>query len=124
MAREDSVRFPGRALFRTEDPSLLGQQIQGVDLAWDPARPLVDHISTDEITPGRVCDSYDETLAEYCLIGLRGNAVQRNAVKSGGFSVIASGRSKGCGSSRETAPYSELKWGSGDAAGELAGTTP
>jgi 3-isopropylmalate/(R)-2-methylmalate dehydratase large subunit len=111
MAREDSVRFPGRTLFLTEDPALLTQQLAGAELAWDPERPLIDNISTDEITPGWVCYYYDETLAEYCLVGLRGNTVQRNDVKSGGFSVIVSGRSKGCGSSRETAPYSELKSG-------------
>jgi len=42
-------------------------------------------------------------------IGLRGGAVQRNSIKDGGFSVIVSGSSKGCGSSRETAPFAE-KW--------------
>jgi 3-isopropylmalate/(R)-2-methylmalate dehydratase large subunit len=80
-------------------------------LDWDPSRPLVDNISTDELTPGWVCYYYDETLAEYCLVGLRGGTVKRNDIKNGGFSVIVSGRSKGCGSSRETAPYSELKAG-------------
>src|SRR5213075_328150 len=33
------------------------------------------------------------------------------AILNGGFGVMVSGISKGCGSSRETAPYSELKWG-------------
>jgi hypothetical protein len=103
MAREDSVRFPGRTLFLTEDPELLSQQLQGAELSWDPERPLVDNISTDELTPGWVCYYYDETLAEYCLVGLRGNVVQRNDIKRGGFSVIVSGRSKGCGSSRDGA---------------------
>ncbi|MFI5299420.1 MAG: hypothetical protein ACHREM_15110, partial [Polyangiales bacterium] len=37
--------------------------------------------------------------------------VSRGAVKGGAFGVIASGISKGCGSSRETAPYSELAAG-------------
>jgi len=106
-----TVRFDGRILQLTEDAALLRQQLDGSDLAWDPARPLVDNISTDELTPGWVCYYYDETLAEYCLVGLRGGVVQRNDIKGGGFSVIVSGRSKGCGSSRETAPYSELKSG-------------
>src|SRR5262249_34951740 len=35
----------------------------------------------------------------------------KDAIKNGGFGVIVSGISKGCGSSRETAPYSELKAG-------------
>jgi 3-isopropylmalate/(R)-2-methylmalate dehydratase large subunit len=36
---------------------------------------------------------------------------RKDALKNGGFRVIVSGTSKGCGSSRETAPYSELKAG-------------
>ncbi len=54
---------------------------------------------------------YDETLARYCLVGLRGGNIKQDAIKNGGFGVIVSGVSKGCGSSRETAPYSELKAG-------------
>jgi 3-isopropylmalate/(R)-2-methylmalate dehydratase large subunit len=61
--------------------------------------------------PGWVCYYYDETLARYCLVGLRGGNIEQDAIKNGGFKVIVSGRSKGCGSSRETAPYSELKAG-------------
>ena len=37
--------------------------------------------------------------------------MQRDEIKNGGFGVIVAGRSKGCGSSRETAPYSELTAG-------------
>ena len=106
------MRFEGRVLYLTEDPELLEAQLErGKTLAWDPARALVSNISTDEITPGWVCYYYDETLARYCLIGLRGNRVKKDAIKGGGFSVIVSGISKGCGSSRETAPYSELHAG-------------
>ncbi|MDP9001636.1 MAG: aconitase family protein, partial [Myxococcota bacterium] len=54
---------------------------------------------------------YDETLGRYCLVGLRGGHVAPDSVEKGGFSVVVSGRSKGCGSSRETAPYSELAAG-------------
>ena len=113
MARDASVRFPGRTLFLTEDGDALARQLAGESLAWRDDLALVDNISTDEITPGWVCYYYDETLAEYCLVGLRGGHIGRNAIKGGGFSVIVSGRSKGCGSSRETAPYSELKSGVG-----------
>ncbi|WP_245678228.1 aconitase family protein [Chondromyces crocatus] len=88
------------------------RQLAGEDLPVDPGQePLINNISTDEITPGWVCYYYDETLARYCLVGLRGNVIERDAIKSGGFGVIVSGRSKGCGSSRETAPYSELEAG-------------
>ncbi len=103
------MRFDGRILFLTEDPELLQQQLyEGVDLEPDPEQKLVDNISTDEITPGWVCFYYDETLGEYSHVALRGKHVQHKAIKNGGFSVIVSGLSKGCGSSRETAPYSEL----------------
>ena len=39
--------------------------------------------------------------------------MERDAIKRGGFGVTVSGRSKGCGSSRETAPYSERESGIG-----------
>jgi 3-isopropylmalate/(R)-2-methylmalate dehydratase large subunit len=38
---------------------------------------------------------------------MREGAVQKDEVKNGGFEVVVSGLSKGCGSSRETAPYAE-----------------
>ena len=104
-------RIEGRILYVTEDMALLEKQLAGEDLAFDPDRPLVSNISTDELTPGWVCYYYDETLARYCLVGLRGGKVGKDAIKGGGFGVIVSGISKGCGSSRETAPYSELKSG-------------
>jgi 3-isopropylmalate/(R)-2-methylmalate dehydratase large subunit len=105
------VRFGGRVLFLTEDPALIDAQLAGRDLDYDPERPLLSNISTDEIIPSWACYYYDETLGEYCLVGLRGGRVQPGAVRKGGFSVIVSGRSKGCGSSRETAPYSEIAAG-------------
>jgi len=107
-----TVRISGRILYLTEDPALLDKQLAGGEkLAWDPERPLISNISTDELTPGWVCYYYDETLARYCLVGLRGGKIGKDAIKNGGFGVIVSGISKGCGSSRETAPYSELKSG-------------
>ncbi|MGE3173548.1 MAG: aconitase family protein [Planctomycetota bacterium] len=107
-----TVEFEGRVLYLTEDQKTLEAQLYGGErLPFDPDRKLIDNISTDELTPGWVCYYYDETLARYCLVGLRGGAVKPDAIKDGGFSVIVSGVSKGCGSSRETAPYSELKAG-------------
>jgi len=111
MSARRTVRFPGRILYLTEDVDLIARQLAGEDIAFDPDRPLLGSISTDEITPGWVCYYFDETLARYCLVGLRGGRVAADAIKSGGFSVLVSGRSKGCGSSRETAPYSELAAG-------------
>jgi 3-isopropylmalate/(R)-2-methylmalate dehydratase large subunit len=108
---ERTLEIKGRILYLTKDPLLIERQLTGENLRWDPKIELIDNISTDEITPGWVCYYFDETLARYCLIGLRGRVIGKDAVKNGGFSVIVSGRSKGCGSSRETAPYSELKAG-------------
>jgi 3-isopropylmalate/(R)-2-methylmalate dehydratase large subunit len=110
---EPSRRFTGRVLYLTEDLDLLRRQLQGETLETDPQRPLMDNISTDEITPGWVCYYFDHTLARYALVGLRGGIVEPDAIKNGGFAVIVSGRSKGCGSSRETAPYAELMAGVG-----------
>jgi 3-isopropylmalate/(R)-2-methylmalate dehydratase large subunit len=98
----------------TEDAALLERQLGGEDVAYDVAKDepaLVGNISTDELTPGWVCYYYDETLARFCLVGLRGGKIGKDAIKNGGFGVVVSGISKGCGSSRETAPYSELKAG-------------
>jgi len=53
--RDEQMEFTGRVLFLTEDIALLKQQLEGTDLAYDPERPLINNISTDEITPGWVC---------------------------------------------------------------------
>src|SRR5687768_3143011 len=106
--RPERLRFDGRALYLTEDVSLVRRQLEaGEDLEFDPARPLMNNISTDEITPGWVCFYYDETLGEYVYVGMREGAVKKDEVKQGGFRVAVSGLSKGCGSSRETAPFAE-----------------
>lgn len=107
--RPRSIRFDGRILFLTDDVRLVRRQLEGEDLPYDPAVPLMNNISTDEITPGWVCFYYDETLGRYVYVGMREEAVREGEVKQGGFAVVISGLSKGCGSSRETAPYAE-KW--------------
>src|SRR6266550_4525515 len=114
--RSERLKFAGRILFLTEDTSLIRRQLEGEDLEEELARklaagelPLMSNISTDEITPGWVCFYYDETLAHYVYVGMREGAVSKDEVKNGGFAVVVSGLSKGCGSSRETAPYAE-KW--------------
>src|ERR1044071_3853008 len=113
------VKFTGRILFLTEDTSLIRRQLeaQGAErerLESELAQraladdlPLMSNISTDEITPGWVCFYYDETLGEYVYVGMREGAVKKDEVKHGGFGVVVSGLSKGCGSSRETAPFAE-----------------
>jgi 3-isopropylmalate/(R)-2-methylmalate dehydratase large subunit len=119
--RSSNIQFSGRILFLTEDTSLIRQQLEATDaeakvledrlaqrLSNDDL-PLMNNISTDEITPGWVCFYYDETLGQYVYVGMRDGAVKKDEVKNGGFAVVVSGLSKGCGSSRETAPYAE-KW--------------
>src|SRR5437868_3719385 len=119
--RDNQIKFDGRVLFLTEDTSLIRQQLevngdQARTLEGELAKrlanddlPLMNNISTDEITPGWVCFYYDETLGQYVYVGMRDGAVKKDEVKNGGFAVVVSGLSKGCGSSRETAPYAE-KW--------------
>ena len=107
-----TVSIRGRVLYLTEDQALLERELAGENLPLETRdQPLIGSISTDEITPGWVCYYYDETLARYSLVGLRGGRIKADALKNGGFGVIVSGISKGCGSSRETAPYSELEAG-------------
>ena len=106
-----TLRLKGRVLYLTEDADLLRRQLAGEEVRFDPERPLLANISTDELTPAWACYYYDQTLARYCLVGLRSGVVERDAVLRSGFEVIVSGPSKGCGSSRETAPYAELACG-------------
>src|SRR6266542_1525126 len=119
--RVEHLKFIGRVLFLTEDTALIRKQLEA---SGDEARtienelagrlanddlPLMNNISTDEITPGWVCFYYDETLGQYVYVGMRDSAVKKDEVRNGYFAVVVSGLSKGCGSSRETAPYAE-KW--------------
>jgi 3-isopropylmalate/(R)-2-methylmalate dehydratase large subunit len=112
MSPERTVTVRGPILYLTCDQSLVERQLAGEVLPPETkTQPLIGNISTDEITPGWVCYYYDETLARYCLVGLRGGKIKADAIKGRAFGVIVSGISKGCGSSRETAPYSELASG-------------
>src|SRR5882762_2445592 len=121
MKRSNHISFDGRILFLTEDTALIRQQLEAggaeanrleteftARLMKDDL-PLMNNISSDEITPGWVCFHYDETLGQYVYVGMRDGAVKKDEVKNGGFGVVVSGLSKGCGSSCETAPYAE-KW--------------
>lgn len=105
--RDPMVRIDGHALYLSEDQEQLKAQLGGEVLTYDADRKLIDNISTDEITPGWVCFWYDETLGNYSLVGLRGGNFERDSLMKTGARMIVSGLSKGCGSSRETAPYSE-----------------
>ena len=121
--RPEHIKFSGRILFLTDDTTLIRQQLEASGEAATALEtklanrllkgdlPLMSNISTDEITPGWVCFYYDETLGQYVYVGMRESAVKKDEVKNGGFAVVVSGLSKGCGSSRETAPYAEKSAG-------------
>src|SRR5260221_4230367 len=102
MVDDDALRVEGRVLYLTSDPELLRRQLSGESLSFDPSVPLLDNISTDELTPGWVCYYYDETLARYCLVGLRGVVVAKDAIRNGRFAVAGSWASKGRGSPSRT----------------------
>src|SRR5437660_1747606 len=107
----DRVRLQGRILFLTEDAGLVRRQLAGEDLAWTPAMPLRDSISTDEITPAYICYYYDETLGDFPYLGLKCGEefpIARGSVKRGGFVASVSGQRRGKGSSREQSPYAEM----------------
>ena len=109
-----TVRLQGRVLLLTGDPELIRRQLNGEDLDWDPSIKLRDDISTDEITPNRVCYHYDEKLGDYPYVGLEcqgEHPIDKDDIKHGGFVVCVSGKRRGKGSSREASPFAELMAG-------------
>ena len=84
-----TVKFNGRILFLTEDTSLIRKQLEAsgderraiedelVEALANDDLPLMNNISTDEITPGWVCFYYDETLGQYVYVGMRDGAVKK-----------------------------------------------
>ncbi|MBI5511188.1 MAG: 3-isopropylmalate dehydratase [Deltaproteobacteria bacterium] len=97
--------FANRILYLCQDGARLRRQLDG-ELEPAPPADLLDNVSTDAITPGWACYWYDDTLGRYCLTGLASLAVGKDAIRDGHFDVVVAGRSFGCGSSRETAPFS------------------
>ena len=90
--RSNLIGFEGRILFLTEDTSLIRAQLESVGDAQQTLEaalaqrllnddlPLLNNISTDEITPGWVCFYYDETLGHYVYVGMREGAVKKDEV--------------------------------------------
>lgn len=97
-----------RILYLTREPALMEGQLSGAARVLAQDVSLADDVSTDEITPAHACYLYDERIADYAYTGLRGPRVPLGAVRAQAFTVIVAGRSKGCGSSREVAPFAEL----------------
>ncbi len=106
-----------RVLFLTKDLELIRQQLRGeLDLSMKDVDPadLLDDINTDTMTPAWVCFRHKpEDIALDAYAGLLDASGERvfgtRDLMDGGFEVIVSGKRKGTGSSRETAPQCE-KW--------------
>jgi 3-isopropylmalate/(R)-2-methylmalate dehydratase large subunit len=104
----------GRLLFLSTDPQKVDAQLAGQDLTLDEASPLRDDVSTDEMTPQVSCLLYDERLGREVLLGFKTgdrSPIGKDAVKSGGFSVIVAGKRYGKGSSREHSPLAHVAAG-------------
>ncbi len=98
-------------MYLCADEAMLRRQLDGERLGWRSDIHLLDHVSTDEIIPAWACFYYDGELGRFALTGLRGQVVGVEALRKSGATVLVCGQNKGCGSSRETAPYAELAAG-------------
>src|SRR5215471_9726373 len=99
----ETIKFTGRILFLTEDTSLIRRQLEASgdeakqiehELAQRLANddlPLMNNISTDEITPGWVCFYYDETLGQYVYVGMRQGPHKKEEVNKAEFPLGMSG---------------------------------
>ncbi len=111
---DDEVSLPGRVLYLADDADAVRAQLSGHDLPRAHGFPLRHDISTDEITPARICYHFDDALGEFPYLGLvcgGERPVGRGAVKAGGFVASVTGRRRGKGSSREAAPFAEMSAG-------------
>jgi len=105
-----TVTFGGRVLLLAADPALVARQLAGEDLPLAAARPLRDGVSTDEITPSRICFHPAGRLGDFAYLGLKCGAAfpcAEGSVKRAGFAVTVAGKRYGKGSSREQSPLAE-----------------
>ena len=112
--RPDEIALIGRILALVDDPDAIRRQLAGEEVVAAPGTSLRHDISTDEITPARICTYFDATLGEFPYTGLRCRGetpIGRGDVKAGKFVASVAGRRRGKGSSREAAPYAEMAAG-------------
>ena len=105
-----TVSFPGRIFFLAADPAIVARQLSGEELTPAEAGALRDEVSTDEITPARICVHADERLADFVYLGLKCGDLfpcTEGSVRRAGFAVSVAGRRYGKGSSREQSPFAE-----------------
>ena len=99
-----------KALYLSQNPALIDEQLAGARLTLAQARPLRDDISTDEITPVAILSHYDAALGDFAHTGLRcanRNPITRGQLRAAGFEVLVGGQRYGKGSSREHSPTAE-----------------
>src|SRR5262245_14761666 len=112
--RPDKLKIQGRVLLLADDAGLIRRQLEGQDVAYDPAINLRDDISTDEITPAYICFHYDDKLGDFPYLGLRAGGefpIKPGDVRRARFVASVAGKRRGKGSSREQSPYAEMAAG-------------
>ena len=110
----DCIRFTGRMLFLSDDPSKLSRQLHGEDLALADALPLRQQVSEDEIVPGWVGFYFYQRLGDFPYLGLLSGGcfpISEGAVARGRFQVVVSGRDHGAPGAKVVAPFAEVSAG-------------
>ena len=97
------MKLEGRALWLTEDETLLKKQLDGAPLTESGPR-LQYGVNTDAIISGAACTlGYTgEILGPYLLENFK-NVVRRGDISEGDFEIVVGGDAYGTGSSREAA---------------------
>jgi 3-benzylmalate isomerase len=112
--RSERVDVGGRVLHLVDDAGAMRRQLDGEALDERALPPLRHDISTDEITPARICYHFDDKLGEFPYTGMVAGGevpVGEGAVRRGGFVASVAGRRRGKGSSREASPFAEMSAG-------------
>ena len=102
--------FAPRLLFLSDDPTVIGAQLNGAALSLSQAGRLRDDVSTDEISPLPIMVHFDDTLGRYPYTGFSAGGerpIERDAIRNANIEVVVAGKRYGKGSSREHSPVAE-----------------